>query len=171
MAVLTVILGVLMFLGGIACLCTPITTTFSYMYFYMVLLFVTGIILLIRCIATRRFGVDFFFAILTLILGGFIVFSPYLSFVTETILLYITAVWVIVCGIVSLVNAFRTRRLIGGGWFALELIVSILVILLGCYSFVHLQFFAQLIGVLISVFFMLIGIDMIVLGCTSRRLR
>ena len=171
MAVLTVIFGVLMFLGGIACICMPATAAGGYMYFYMVMLFVTGVMLLIRCIATRRFGIDFFFAILTLIFGGIMVFNYRASFVAEIVMLRIAAIWLIVCGIVSLVNAIRTRRLVGGGWFALGLILSILEILLGCYSFVHLQFFMELIGVLIGAYFMLLGIDMVVLGCTSRRLR
>ena len=55
MSVLTIILGILMIIGGIVCLCTPVATTFGLMYFYMILFFVSGIILLIRSIAPRRF--------------------------------------------------------------------------------------------------------------------
>ena len=169
MSVLTIILGILMIIGGIVCLCTPVATTFGLMYFYMILFFVSGIILLIRSIATRRFGLEFFFAIISIILGGFMVFSPYVSFITETILIYISAVWLIVWGIVSLVDVIRTRRLVGGGLFALGLIMSILMILMGIYSFIHPVFFAEFFGVLASISFIFVGMDILLLGCYSTR--
>ena len=128
MSVLFIILGILMIIGGAICLLTPIATTFGLMYFFMILLFVTGIVFLIKCIVNKRYGIDLFFAIISIIAGAFMVFSPQLSFVTETFILYITAGWLIVRGIVGIINAFHARKVIGGGMFALSLIVSILVI-------------------------------------------
>ena len=160
-----------MIIGGIVCLCTPVATTFGLMYFYMILFFVTGIILLIRSIAARRFGIEFFFAILTLILGGLIVFSPYASFVTEAVMIYVSAAWMIVWGIVSLVNVIRTRKLIGGGLFALGLIMSILLILLGIYSIIHPVFFAEFFGVLASISIIFVGLDVLLIGCSTKSTR
>ena len=177
MAVLTVILGVLVFLGGVACLWVPEATGFLfesiYVYIFLVLFFVSGIVLLIRCIAAKRFGIDFFFAILTLLVGGFVLSllfgTPYASLITVQIMLWITAIWLIVWGIVSFVNVIRTRKLVGGGMFAFGLIVSILLILFGCYSCFHLQVIAGLLGVLISIAIMFAGIDLIMLGCTREK--
>ena len=168
MSVLMIILGILMVIGGIACLVTPIATTFGVMYFYMILMFVIGVVLLIKSIAYKRFGIDFFFGILSLIAGAFIVFSPSTAFVTEAILLYIMASWLVIRGIVGIVNAFSARKAIGGGLFALALIVSILVIISGIYSFIHPLVFAGFLGILASCYFIVEGIDLIVAGCIGR---
>ena len=157
-----------MVIAGVACLVTPIATTFGVMYFFMILLFVTGLMLIIKCIAYRRFGLDFVFGILTLIIGGFIVFSPNLAFATETLLLYIMAGWLIVRGIIGIINAFSAKRLIGGGTFALALIVSIVVIIAGVYSFVNPMALALSLGVLASCYFIVEGIDMIIVGCIGK---
>lgn len=167
MSVLTIILGILMIIGGIVCLCTPVATTFGLLYFYMILFFVSGIILLIRSIATRRFGLEFFLAIISIILGGFMVFDSYATIVADTTLILISAIWMVVWGIVSLVDVIRTRRLVGGGLFALGLIMSILMILFGIYSCVHPLFMMEFFGVLASISFIFVGLDVLLLGCFS----
>ena len=168
MSVLLIIFGILLVIAGVACLVTPIATTFGLMYFFMILLFVAGIMLIIKSIVYKRFGVGFVFGILSVIAGAFIVFSPNLAFATETVLLYIMAGWLVARGIIGIVDAFSTRRLIGGGMFALALIVSILVIFAGIYSFVHPLFFAGFLGILACCYFIVEGIDMIVAGCLGR---
>ena len=170
MSVLTIILGIFMILGGAVCLATPIYTTFGIMNFYMILLFVTGIVFLIKCIVYKRYGIDLFFAIISIIAGGFMIFSPQLGFATETILLYIMAGWLVFRGIVGVVNSIMARRLIGGGMFALSLIASILVIVAGIYSFVHPLVFAGFLGVLACCYFIVEGIDMIFLGCIGKEI-
>lgn len=170
MSVLTIILGVLMILAGAVCLATPVATTFGLMYFYMILMFVTGIIFLVKCFVYKRYGIDLFFAIITILAGGFMIFSPNLSFATETILLFIMAGWLICRGIVGVINAFSARKLIGGGLFALSLIVSILVICAGIYSFIHPLVFAGFLGILACSYFIVEGVDMIFLGCIGKQI-
>lgn len=168
MSVLLIILGILMAIAGVVCLVTPIAATFGVMYFYMILMFLTGAMLIIKSIAYRRFGFVFFFGILSLLAGGFVVFSPSASFVTEVILLYIMAGWLVARGITGIVDAFSTRKVIGGGMFALALIISILVVCAGIYSFIHPMVFAGFLGILASCYFIVEGIDMIVVGCMGR---
>ena len=170
MSVLTIILGILMILAGEICLATPVATTFGLMYFYMILMFVTGIIFLVKCFVYKRYGIDLFFAIITILAGGFMLFTPNLSFATTTVLLYITAGWLIFRGIVGVINAFSARKLIGGGLFALSLIVSILVILAGIYSFIHPLVFAGFLGILACCYFIVEGVDMIFLGCIGKQI-
>ena len=164
MTVFMIIMGIIMVICGIACVATPILTTFSLMHFFMFLLFVTGITLLIESIMRRNVP-DLILSILSLIAGGFIVFSPNMSFVTETILLYIMAGWFLIRGIFGLVNVIRMRKFVGGGMFVLGLIVSILVIIAGIYSFIHPVVFAGALGIMASVYFIVEGIDLIVAGC------
>lgn len=170
MSVFLIIMGILMILSGCVFLCTPLATTFGLMYFYMILLFVAGIMILVRCIATKKFGVDFVFSILTIIAGVFVLFSPNLTFATEALLLYIVAAWLIVRGILGMIAAIRSRRVIGGGLCALGIIVSIMFILMGIYSLVHPLYFAEFLGILASVYFIIEGVDLIVMGATCRRL-
>ena len=167
MSVFMIIFGVLMVIGGIVCLLTPVATTFSLMYFFMTLMFVTGIVLLIQSIVYRRV-MDLIIAILALLAGAFIVFSPNLAFVTETILLYVVACWLIIRGIFGIVNACRAKKNIGGGMFAFALIVSLLTICAGIYSFIHPIIFAGFLGILASCYFIVEGIDMIIAGCIGK---
>ena len=167
MAVLTIILGILMIIGGIVCLCTPVATTLGLMYFYMILFFVSGIILLIRSIAAKRFGIEFFLAILTIILGGFMVFDSQAEIVATGTLIIISAIWMVVWGIVSLVNVIRTRKIVGGGLFALGLIMSILMILFGIYSFIHPFLMMEFFGVIASMSIIFAGMDLLLIGCSS----
>ena len=164
MSVFMIIMGIIMVICGIACVATPILTTFSLMHFFMILLFVSGVTFLIEGIMRRNVP-DVILAILALIAGGFIVFSPSMSFVTETILLYIMAGWFLIRGIFGLVNVIRMRKDIGGGMFVLGLIVSILVIIAGVYSFIHPVLFAGALGIMASCYFIVEGIDLIVAGC------
>ena len=168
MSLLTIILGILLVIGGTVCLLTPIAATFGIMYLYMILLFVTGVLFLIKCIVYKRFGVDLFFAIITIIAGGVMVFSPQFSFVTEGLILYIMAGWLVLRGIIGVVNAFAARPVVGGGMFALSLIVSIFVIGSGIYSFIHPLVFAGFLGILACCYFIVEGIDMIFLGCVGK---
>ena len=166
MTALLIIFGIFMVIAGIVCLVTPLATTFGIMYFFMILLFVTGIMFLIQSIMYRRW-LQFVIAILALLAGGFIVFSPNMSFVTEVILLYIVACWLVVRGIAGIVDACvaKKNKIIGGGLFALALIVALLTIGAGIYSFIHPLIFAGFIGILASCYFIVEGIDMIVAGC------
>ena len=166
MTALMIIFGILMIIGGIACLATPLATTLGIMYVFMIFLFAAGIVFLIRSIAYRRVA-DIIVAILALIAGGFIVFSPNMSFVTEVILLYIVACWFVFRGIFGIVNAAsaKKRNVIGGGVLALSIIVCVIDILVGIYSFIHPMIFAGLLGIMAAVFFIMEGIDMIVVGC------
>lgn len=170
MSVMMIIFGIVMIAGGVACLLTPISTTFSLMYFYMILLFATGVVFLIQSIAYRRF-IDFIFALFSLAAGGFIVFSPNLAFVTETILLYVTAIWLVIRGIVGVVYALRAKRATGGGPIvAFAIIASLLVVGAGVYSFIHPLVFAKFLGILASCYFIVEGIDLVMAGSLGRKI-
>ena len=157
-----------MIIGGVVCLVTPIGTAFSLMYFFIMLLFLMGIVSFIRCIADRDFGLEFAFAIITIILGFFILFSPYATFLTETVMIYMMAGWLVIRGIVGIVLAIKAKPYTGGGLFAAALIISIITILAGIYSFIHPMIFTGFIGILAGCYFIVAGIDMIADGLVSR---
>lgn len=169
MTVLSVVFGILLAACGVACMVTPIATTFSLMYFFIVLLFVIGIVMLIRCIAYRVFGIEFMFSIITIIIGILVLFSPNASFVTdfELFLLYIMAAWLIIRGVVGIITAAQARALTGSGMFALAIIISIITLIVGIYSFIHPIVFSGFLGILAGVYFIVEGIDLIVFSVTA----
>ena len=69
MTVLFIILGVLLVAGGFSCIFTPLLTFMNTGYFVVILMFVFGIIGIIQAIVEKRFGVNFVFDILSVILG------------------------------------------------------------------------------------------------------
>lgn len=156
-------------IGGFLCLFTPIGATFSLMYLFMILLFVVGIVTLIRCIADKDFGVEFAFSIITIIAGILILFSSYATFITEIVMIYIMAGWLVVRGIIGIVIAAKAKSVTGGGVFALALILSILTILAGIYSIFHPIVFSGVLGILGGAFLIIAGIDMVVDAIVSRQ--
>lgn len=169
MSFLIILLGILMTIGGFICLFSPLIATFGVMYFYMILLFVSGISLIITSISTKRFGVELVFGILTVIIGAFVVFNSYATLVADSILLYIMAGWIILRGIFGIINACQAKSFLGGGLFAFSLIISILVILAGIFAFIHPFVLAKALGIVISCFFIVEGIDLVVSGVIGRK--
>lgn len=164
MAVLTIILGIFLAIGGVVCLFTPLVTTYGMMYFIMVLMFVSGIMGIIRNIYFRTYGLDFIFSVITVILGCFLVFDITASFVAEIVILYIIAAWFVVRGIVSLADAFTLKKVTDSAAWVGLLIIAIILVLIGIYSFFHPMVLAVSMGILISVYFIAAGVDMIVVG-------
>ena len=164
MTVFSIILGVLLIIAGIVCLATPLGTAFALMYLFIILLFVMGIVSFVRCIANKEFGIDFVFAIITILLGLLILLSPYATFITEGVMIYLMAGWLVVRGIVGIVLAAKAKPLTGGGLFAVALIVNIIMILAGIFSFVHPLFITVAFGILASCYFIVAGIDLIAEG-------
>ena len=162
MLVLSIILGILLIGCGVTCIMTPIATTMSLMYFYLFILFIVGIFTLIRCIAYKRFGLEFVYSILTILAGGFILYSPNLTFVTQQIMLYIMAGWLFLRGVVDIVICFKTRPYIGAGAFIFSLIISVLIMISGIYSIVHPMVFSEMLGILASAYLIVEGMDIIV---------
>ena len=75
----TIIFGVLLVLCGVSCICTPVMTFLGAGYFLVILLVTYGLMGIIRAVVQKEYGVDFLFGILSMILGGVILFVPGLA--------------------------------------------------------------------------------------------
>ena len=165
-SVLTVILGVLLTLVGISLVATPLVTFLSAGYFIIILFFVTGIFGIVSAISEKRYGADFVFSILSLILGivGFAV--PGAGAMNSFLLLYLAAGWFIVHGVLSIVTAIANRNS-GEGSTAAGIVLGVLELILGIYSIVHPEVLAVGIGLLIGIYFIETGISRIVEGAQA----
>lgn len=169
MNILMIIIGILLIIFGGSCIFTPLMTFIQAGYFLVALLLIYGVAGIIKAIASKEYGVNFAFCIISVIAGIIIPCMPGVILATDGILLYIMAGWFILQGVVSLAASIKFRGIAGGKKWILGLVLGILGILLGIYSIVHPMILAFTMGILIGVYFIESGINMIVLSSQSNK--
>ena len=162
---LIVVMGVLMILGGISLLATPILNFISAGYFIIVLFFFWGIYGIIQGISEKRYDKNFFFSILSLILGIIGVSVPGVAEMNNSILLYLAGGWFLIHGVMSIIDAIGIKKQ-GADTFTwiICIILGVLELLLAIYSIAHPALLAINIGLLIAFYFIESGVDLIAAG-------
>ena len=166
MKVITIILGVILAIFGVACIFSPGQTFLATGYCLAILLLVYGIIGIINVIRKFSSPITLFASIPAVIIGGIALFRPGSAGAFDTLILYLFAAWFVVEGIVSIVVSIRSR-IVNRGW-VWGLIFGIIAVLVGCYSFAHPAVSAIAIGILVGIYLIEAGISMIVLAFTAR---
>ena len=169
MRVLSIIFGVMMVIFGIVCMIfEPVRTALSLNYFFVILVAVYGVVGIIESASAKSFGVGFVFSILSVLYAVALLCFPMLMVLTDAVLIYMVAGWLVVQGIVSIYAAIQVKKMSGSKVWIFQLIFGILGILVGIYSFFHPILFALtitwLVGVLIGAFFIQSGFSMIFLN-------
>ena len=161
---LIVILGFLMIVGGVTMAATPIITFASAGYFIIVLFWLAGIIGIIRAVNTKRYDKDFFFAILSLILGiaGFVM--PGAAAMNNFMLLYMAAAWLFIHGVLSIIAAVGNRAQSGILFMIIGILLGVMELALCVYSVAHPQVLAINIGILIGLYYIEHGFSTIIIG-------
>ena len=160
-----VIMSVLMILGGIALMTTPLITFMSAGYFIIIMFFFWGIFGIVRGIIEKNYDKKFFFSILSLILGiaGFVV--PGAAAMNNFVLLYLAACWFVIHGILTIIDAIDGKKQGGDTLFmVLGIILGILELCMGVYSVAHPGVLAISLGFLIGFYFIESGVNMIIVG-------
>lgn len=168
MTVLFIILGILLVVGGFSCIFTPLLTFMNTGYFVVILMFVFGIIGIIKAIVEKRFGVNFVFDILSVILGIVMLSFPESLLFAESVMLIMTSVWFVLMGIVTIANAVSVTRAIGSKVWILQLIFGILAVLIGVGSFFEPLRMAVTLGVLVGIFFIETGFTLMFSGVAAK---
>ena len=138
MTALSIIVGVLLIICGVCLLATPLSTFLSIGYFIVILFFVIGVLGVVRGIAGKNYGKDFIFAILSLILGIVGLVIPGAALMNNFIILYLSAFWFVVRGILSIVSAVESRKLgAGTDVMVLGIVLGVLELIVGGYSIAH----------------------------------
>ena len=159
MMILSIILGILMIITGACCLFTPLTTYLATGYYMCVMLLFYGIAGLVYYFKKKGNVLKVVVSVLAIIVGLISLFLPGTTLVFDTVMIYMTAAWFLVMGIVSIVVAFKVRK-VEKFWF-LGLISGILGVIVGIYSFLHPQMLALSSGMLIGFYFIETGISLI----------
>ena len=168
MTVLFIILGILMVMGGFSCIFTPLLTFMQTGYFVVILILAFGIIGIIRAIVEKRFGVNFVFSILSVILGIVMLAFPGSLLLAEGVMLIMTAIWFVLMGIVTVINAVTVTKKTGSKIWILQLIFGILALLVGIYSFFQPMLMALSLGTLVGIFFIETGFTLMFSGVIVR---
>lgn len=168
MTVFFIIVGILMVACGFSCIFTPLLTFMSAGYFIIILITAFGIAGIIKGIGTKKFGVGFVFSILSVVLGVVMLFFPALTLLTDGIMLYLTAGWFVLMGIVTISSAVTITKATGSKIWILQLIFGILAVLVGAYSFFQPMLMAISLGVLIGIFFIETGLTLMFSGVSSK---
>ena len=178
--VFMIILGILVFIGGIYCIATPGMTYLSLVWFIGIMMFVFAIQAMITYGERKRLGLanawNLISAILACICGLAIIVSFHAELVAAEMLLYILFGWLIVVGIISVIGAFGLKKLpepaekvvefITGKWWV-HLLLGILLIIAGIFGFVHPLMGAISVGMLVGIEIMISGFNMVVGALTS----
>lgn len=167
MKILSIILGVIMAMCGISCMCTPIMTFLEAGYFLALLLLVYGIAAILGAAAQKEYGIQFLFGILSTILGIVIMVVPGLKLMTDGMLIYIMAFWFLMQGVTDIVMAFRQKKLAEGKNWIWILVLGILGVLLGIYSLAHPLILVLTFAILVGMYFIECGINMIVMATSD----
>ena len=149
---------------GFSCMFTPLYTFLRMEYFIVILMLVFGIVGIIKAIAGKRFGVSFVFDILSVILGIVLLVFPGTLLFAESVSLIITAIWIMMMGIVTIFDSIKYTKPLGGGMWILQLIFGILAILIGAYSFFNPLLLAISFGIMIGIFFIETGFTLMFSG-------
>ena len=150
-----------MIICGFSLIGTPLITFMSAGYYIIIMFFMFGVVGVIQGIAAKRFGMNFVFAILSVILGIIGLCRPGAVLMADFTLLYFAAAWFILHAVLTLVNSLRYMS---GGRRIFGIILGILEIILGIYSVAHPMVLALTIGFLIGFYFIESGFNLIFAG-------
>ena len=159
-----VILGILMILGGVSLMATPLITFMSSGCYIIILFFIWGLFGLFRGIAEKRYNKEFFLSILSLILGIIGLVVPGAVAMTNSVLLYFAACWFILHGVMAIVNAIRSREEAGTGFMVIGVILGVLELIMAVYSVAHPAVLILSLGFLTAFYFIESGANVIFIG-------
>ena len=178
--VFLVIFGILMIIAGISCMFAPVSTS-------LVLGYVVGLTMLIDAVGrfinwwqAKKTGLaDGWMltgAILSAVFGFFILNSSVLQLGIDVFIVYYIACWLLLRGILAIIQAFKMRRLhksrstvlIGAQWY-IPLCIGILACVFGVLCLFKPVVMASVIGVFIGLGIICTGADMITLATTPEK--
>ena len=162
MAVLSIIVGAILTVGGIICFFTPFATFMAAGYIIGIMLFIYGIIALIRSIQKRAGVPAYITSALAIFVGFLAVFRPGGTLVIDILILVFIAIWFIVQGATSIYISIKRRKELPGWGFGLA--SGIFGLAAGVLSFIFPQVEMFAVGILMAIFLIEAGISLITVG-------
>ena len=168
MRIIKVVLGVLLAVGGIYCMFTPIAT-------YSVLAWLIGLAMIVEGVGgvitwnTRRElglanGWTLAGSIVSIVLGMVLLGSYVLQFAIDAFIAYLIAIWLVVAGITRIVAAIAVRsqgKEGASGWIA-QIALGVLIAILGVLCIFNPLSVVAGVGMMLGISIVFVGIDLAV---------
>ena len=168
MSILSIILGVLLIIGGVCCMFTPFATFLSAGFIIAIMMFVYGVYGVVRFFNKESGVLELISSILAILVGVIAVVRPGSTLIIDDFVLNMVSAWLVVKGFINIIIFIRARNEVKGwGW---GVAVGVLSVIAGILSFMHPMITALTVGIMMGMFFIENGIDMIVLGSALRTL-
>ena len=164
MKVLSIVLGILLVLGGFFMMITPGVTFASMSWVVGFLLLLAGVNWVVEYFTNRKKGTASVWTViggvLCGLLGGLVLINPLLGLLADGLLIYAFDFWLIIGGILRIVASVQMKKAgdHSWGWVLAFAIVSVLV---GLYALFHIIASALAIGMLVGVVVLISGINVI----------
>lgn len=138
MKVVTIVLGILLLASGVYCMFTPVATYAALAVVIGLSMVVEGVAGIVTWFQARKEGGAsgwmLAFAILSLVLGAFLLGSYVMQATLDLFIAYIIAFWLVEAGVVRIVTAVMARNKLGpemaSGW-VIQLVLGILIVIFG----------------------------------------
>ncbi len=168
MRIIKVVLGVLLAVGGIYCMFTPIAT-------YSVLAWLIGLAMIVEGVGgvitwnTRRElglanGWTLAGSIVSIVLGMVLLGSYVLQFAIDAFIAYLIAIWLVVAGITRIVAAIAVRsqgKEGASGWIA-QIALGVLIAILGVLCIFNPLSVVAGVGMMLGISIVFVGIDLVI---------
>ena len=166
MSILSIILGVLLIVGGVCCMFTPFATFLSAGFMIAIMMFIYGIYGVVRFFQKECGVLELIASILAIIVGVIAVVRPGSTLILDNFVLNMVSAWLLVKGVINIIVSIQGRNEIKGwGW---GIVAGVLSIIAGVLAFIHPVVTALTVGILMGLYFVESGIDMIVFGTALR---
>lgn len=166
--VLGIILGVLMIVGGIYCIANPAATFASLTIVMGITLIESAIANFIIWLRVKKLGgknfLLFINSILSLIGGIFLLTNFFAQLIMQETMIIFIALYMVITGAVTIVNAFDIKKLIQGGTWIAVLIIGILMVIAGFLSIKNPLALVITIGVNMGINIIVVGASLIALS-------
>ena len=179
--ILYVILGLLMIIAGVYCFFTPVETLTVIPFVLGIVMIGDGIGRIFTWFDIRNFvrpsAWILVSAVVSLIFGIMLAFSPVLQMSVGVFVILLTSWWILALGIIRIVHAFHLLKIrgeydrfgfgemIGFNWW-IALILGILLSIFGFAVILNPMLGLGVIGVLVGCSVITAGINLIYLGCS-----
>jgi uncharacterized membrane protein HdeD (DUF308 family) len=155
--IMLVVTGILLIVLGIVCICNPVETLFSMAWLIGFLTLLAGVSKLVFGLRTQNFlpnsGTRILTGVFDVILGIFLLFNN--IFVAISLPL-IFAIWLIIEGIILVVQSFDYKKADYQGWWWI-LLMGIAVVVLGFFAMKNLEVTGMTISIMFGCAVMLLG--------------
>ena len=172
---LVILMGLLMVIGGVYCLFTPVTTFLATGYVVGVIIFCDAIGNIVAWVNAKTYvevsGWYLANAIISLIFGIVVIVSLRMQIAVDMFIVYAIAIWVIILGISRISLAIRMKKLIeklpkvfkNNKW-GYVLALGILMVIFGLLCMIRPVVLSSMLGVFIALIMIFAGASLITLG-------